>query len=99
MKIINKNVYKIMFGLEFIAPNEVKELDDKIAKELIKHPNVEEYIGVEDVKNLEGENEKLKKELELEKAKNRANELGISYAKNIGLAALLKKIEKFENAE
>lgn len=99
MKIINKNVYKVMFGLDFIAPNEVKDVDDKIAKDLLKHPKIEKFVGEEDVKKLEGENEKLKKQLELEQAKNKANELGISYAKNIGLEALLKKIEKFENAE
>jgi len=99
MKIINKNKYRVMYGLEFINPDEVKEVDNKIAKDLLKHPNIEEYVGVEDVKNLEGENEKLKKQLALEQAKNKANELGISYAKNIGLEALLKKIEKFENAE
>lgn len=99
MKIINKNLYKVMYGLEFINPNEVKDLDDKTAKELLKHPNIEEYVAVEDVKNLEDENAELKKELQLAKAKEKANALGISYAKNIGLEKLLKKIADFENAE
>lgn len=100
MKIINKNLYRIMFGMEFIGSNEVKEVDDKTAKMLLKHPNVEEFVAVEDVKNLEDENAALKKELELAKAKAKATELGITYAKNIGLEKLLARIAEFEkNAE
>lgn len=92
MKIINKNQYSIMYGLEFIKPNEIVELDNKIAKELIKHPNVEEYAGIEDVKQLEDENAELKKKLALADAKAKADKLGITYAKNIGLEKLLEKI-------
>lgn len=100
MKIINKNIYKILFekdGLQFLNPNEVKDLDEKTAEKLLKHPNVEEFVAVEDVKNLEDENAALKKELELEKAKAKADKLGIKYQKNIGLAKLLEKIAAVEN--
>ena len=85
--------------MEFINPNEVKDLDEKTAKDLLKHPNVEEYVAVEDVKTLEGENAALKKELELEKAKEKATELGIKFQKNIGLAKLLEKIAAVENGK
>lgn len=96
MKIINKNTYKIMYGLNFLNPNEVTELDDKTAKMLLNHPNVEEFVAVEDARKLEDENAELKKQLELEQAKNKANELGITYNKNIGLEKLLAKIDEFE---
>lgn len=97
MKIINKNSYKVMYGLDFINPDEIKELDEKTAKMLLTHPNIEEFVAVEDAKKLEDENAELKKQLELEQAKNKANELGISYAKNIGLEKLLAKIADFES--
>ena len=64
MKIINKNVYKIMFGLEFLNAGEVKEFEDKkVIDMLLSQPNVEEYVAIEDAKNLEEENRKLKEEL------------------------------------
>ena len=96
MKIINKNLYKVMYGLEFIAPDEVKDVDNKTAKLLLTHPNIEEYVAVEDVKNLEDENAALKKELELAKAKEKANELGIQFNPKIGLDKLLARIAEFE---
>lgn len=96
MKIINKNEYNIMFGMEFIKPNEVKVVEDKIAKQLLNHPNIEEYVGFEEVKQLEDENAELKKKLALTEAKNKADKLGIKYNKNIGLDKLLVKIAEFE---
>lgn len=63
MKIINKNEYRIMYGLDFIGAGEVKELDDKTAKHLLNQPNVEEYVDKEDLKKIEEENKKLKAEL------------------------------------
>lgn len=97
MKIINKNLYKVMYGLDFINPNEVKEIEDKkILENLLSQPNVEEFVAVEDAKKLEDENDKLKKELELEKAKSKALEMGIKFNPNIGLEKLLKKIEEAE---
>jgi len=97
MKIINKNLYKVMYGLEFIQPDEVKEINDKkLIALLLNQPNVEEFVAVEDAKKLENDNDKLKKELELEKAKNKALALGIKFQPNIGLEKLLKKIEEAE---
>lgn len=63
MKIINKNTYSIMFGMEFIKAGEVKDLDEKLAKELLKQPNVEEFVDKDDLKAIEEENKKLKEEL------------------------------------
>lgn len=101
----NNNDFNIMYGLEFIKANEVKEINDKKNIELLlKQPGVEEYIDKKEAKALKEENEKLKAQLEekeelsdLDKAKQKADELGIEYAKNIGLKSLLKKIEDFEN--
>ena len=67
MKIINKNEFKIMYGMDFLNPNEPTELKDKIAKKLLEHPNVEEFVAVEDVKKIEEENKKLKEELAKQK--------------------------------
>lgn len=64
MQIINKNDYKIMYDLEFLGIGEVKEVDDKTAKELLKHPNVEIYVDPKKAKEIEEENKKLKEELE-----------------------------------
>lgn len=100
MKIINKNLYKVMYGLEFINPNEVKEINDKkLIALLLNQPNVEEFIAVEDAKKLENENAELKKKLELAEAKQKADESGISYAQNIGLEKLLARIEEAEKKE
>ena len=71
MKIVNKNVYKIMFGKEFIMPNEVKEVvDEKILKILLNQPNVEKYVDIEELKEVEEENKKLKEQLAKEKSKS-----------------------------
>lgn len=71
MKIINKNVYKIMFGKEFIMPNEVKDVEDeKMLKILLNQPNVEEYVDIEELKVVEEENKKLKEQLAKEKSKS-----------------------------
>ena len=63
MKLINKNSYNIMFGMDFLKAGEVKDIDDKTAKLLLNQPNVEEYIAVEDAKKLEEEVKALKAEL------------------------------------
>lgn len=108
MLLKNTNNYNIMYGLEFIKADEVKEFDDKEDKKIIdlllNQPGIEEYIDKKQAKALEAENAKLKAQLEekeelsdLDKAKQKADELGIVYAKNIGLKSLLKKIEDFEN--
>ena len=63
MKIINKNTYSIMFGMDFIKADEVLDLDDKTAKMLLNQPGVEEYVSKEQVDTLEAENKKLKEQL------------------------------------
>ena len=65
MKIKNNNLYKIMYGVEFIGAQEVKEIEDKKTIELLlSQPNVEEYVDKEDLKKVEEENKKLKEELQ-----------------------------------
>ena len=63
MQIKNNNTYSIMFGTDFIKAGEILDVDDKIAKLLLAHPNVEEYVSKEQVEDLEAENKKLKEQL------------------------------------
>ena len=93
MKIQNNNKYSVMYGMEFIKAGEVKEVDNKIAKLLLNHPNIVEYVSKEQVADLELENENLKKELALANLKAEADALGIQYKPNIGLETLRKKVE------
>ena len=73
MKIKNNNTYSIMFGMDFIKAGEVLDLDEKTAKALLNHPNVEEYVSKEQVEDLEAENKKLKEQLaKVEKPKAKA---------------------------
>lgn len=100
MKIINKNNYKLMYGIEFIEPQEVKDIkDEKILNLLLNHTGVEKYIDKEEAKKLEEENEQLKEKLKaskLENARNRAKELGIEFDENTTLAKLQIAIKKAE---
>ena len=65
MKIINNNVYKIMFNDKFINPGEVIEMvDQKLLKILLNQPGIEEYADISKLNEIEKENEKLKAELE-----------------------------------
>ena len=91
MQIKNNNTYSIMYGLEFIKAGEVKEIADDIAKKLLNHPNVEEYVTKKQVKVLEDENAQLKEQL-LDSLKAEADALGIKYQKNIGIEKLKAKI-------
>ena len=94
MKLQNNNTYSIMYGMEFIKPGEVVDVeDDKTAKMLLNQPNVVEFVSKEQVTSLEQENEKLKKELELANLKAQADALGIKYSPNIGAAKLKAKID------
>ena len=64
MKIINKNVYNVMFNMDFIKAGEIKEIEDsKIIKLLLNQPGIEEYVDIEELKELEEENKKLKEQL------------------------------------
>lgn len=65
MKIVNNNVYKVMFNNKFINPGEVIEMvDQKLLKILLSQPGIEEYADINKLKEIEKENEKLKSELE-----------------------------------
>lgn len=75
MKIINKNVYKIMFDKEFILPNEVKNVEDKkLLNILLAQPNVEKYVDIEELKEVEKENKKLKEQLANKTNKSKTKE-------------------------
>lgn len=75
MKIINKNLYNIMYGMEFINAGEVKEINDKNAiKLLLAQPNVEEYADIKEMKDIEAENKKLKEELAKAQQKTKTKE-------------------------
>lgn len=76
MQIINKNNYKLMYNLEFLGAGEIKEVDDKIAKELLKHPNVEIYVDPKKAKEIEEENKKLKEELAKTKKETKETKKG-----------------------
>lgn len=88
-----------------IRPNEVKEVSKEIAESWLKTGKVVEYVEPADVKSLEKEIEQLKAEnnklkgtceLDREALKKEADELGITYAKNIGAEKLLAKINDFK---
>ena len=73
MKIINKNVFRIMYNEEFINAGEVKEVvDQKLLKILLNQPNVEEYVDIDELKKVEEENKKLKEELAAKESKQKA---------------------------
>ena len=73
MKIINKNIFRIMYNEEFINAGEVKEVvDQKLLKILLNQPNVEEYVDIDELKKVEEENKKLKEELAAKESKQKA---------------------------
>ena len=90
-----------------INAGEIKEIDNKIAKIWLKTGEVVEFVAPEDMKakeealtkeieKLKAENAQLKgndkKDLDLDALKAEADELGITYARNIGAEKLLAKI-------
>lgn len=95
MKLENKSSRSYIAYDVVIKAGEILEITDKkVAEILLKQPDVCEYADVETQKKLEEENEKLKAQIALTEAKAKADELGVEYPKNIGLAKLLEKIEK-----
>lgn len=104
MKLENKSKNRIAYNdkkgiLRFINIGEVAEVEDDIAKLILKFDGVREYAEPKDVKKLEEENAKLKEQLEnkektLDELKAEADELGIKYAKNISAKTLKKKIDE-----
>lgn len=97
MKLENKSTKSyIAFDVVLKAGEVLEVTDKKTAEILLKQPNVCEYADVETQRKLEEENEKLKEKIALQEAKEKADSLGIQYAKNIGLAKLLEKIAEAE---
>ena len=106
MKIENKSKNRIAYHdknkvLQIIGIGEIAEVDDEIAKLILRFDGVREYAEPKDVKRLEEENAKLKAQLEnktksLDELKAEADALGIKYAKNIGAKKLQQKIDEFK---
>lgn len=106
MKLENKSKNRIAYNdkngvLRFINIGEIAEVDDDIAKLILKFDGVREYAEPKDVKRLEEENAKLKAQLEnktksLEELKAEADALGIKYAKNISAKTLQKRIDEYK---
>lgn len=98
MKLENKAPRNyIAYGVVLKA-NSIMDVEDKKAVEiLLKQEGVVEYADIQEQKALLDENEKLKKELELAKAKEEATALGIKFSPQIGLEKLLERIEKAKN--
>lgn len=101
MKVLNKSkrmyVHSVLNErkqpvLLMLKPGEHKDVPDEIAKQWIRTGEVIKYADPEDVEELKAEIERLKKEKSLDELKKEADELGITYAKNIGAAKLAQKI-------
>ena len=67
MKLINKTQNTLQHGEHFLRVNTVADIPEDVAKIWLKINGVEEYAEPADLKKLEKENEKLKKELEAAK--------------------------------
>lgn len=85
-----------------LNPGEHKEIPDEVAKQWLKTGEVIKYADPNEVEKLKAELEALKaekKEKSLDELKAEADELGISYAKNIGKAKLQEKIDEFKKGK
>ena len=104
MKLINKSKNRIAYHdsakvLRFINIEEVADVNEDLAKILLKIDGVKEYAEPKDLKKLEEENAKLKAQLKtktLDELKAEANALGIKFAKNIGMKKLQQKIDDYK---
>lgn len=89
--------------LLILNPGEHKEIPDEVAKQWLKTGEVIKYADPNEVEKLKAELEALKAEKKEEKSldelKAEADELGISYAKNIGKAKLQEKIDEFKKGK
>ena len=95
MKLENKAPRNYIAYDVVLKAHSVMDVEDKKAVEiLLKQEGVVEYADIQEQKALIDENEQLKKELELAKAKEEATALGIKFNPNIGLEKLLAKIEE-----
>ena len=98
MKLENKAPRNYIAYDVVLKAHSVMDVEDKKAIEiLLKQEGVVEYADIQEQKALIDENEKLKKELELAKAKEEATALGIKFNPQIGLEKLLKRIEEAKN--
>lgn len=98
MKLENKAPRNYIAYDVVLKAHSVMDVEDKKAVEiLLKQEGVVEYADIQEQKALIDENEQLKKELELAKAKEEATALGIKFNPNIGLEKLLERIEEAKN--
>ena len=98
MKLENKAPRNYIAYDVVLKAHSVMDVEDKKAVEiLLKQEGVVEYADIQEQKALIDENEQLKKELELAKAKEEATALGIKFNPNIGLEKLLGRIEEAKN--
>ena len=92
---------KCKLQMIILQPNSALDVPKEVAESWLKVPGIEQYVEPKKAKELEDENAKLKAELtklksdanELEQLKAKADELGIKYQKNIGIAKLKEKID------
>ena len=95
MKLENKAPRNYIAYDVVLKAHSVMDVEDKKAVEiLLKQEGVVEYADIQEQKALIDENEQLKKELELAKAKEEATALGIKFNPTIGLEKLLERIEE-----
>ena len=95
MKLENKAPRNYIAYDVVLKAHSVMDVEDKKAVEiLLKQEGVVEYADIQEQKALIDENEQLKKELELAKAKEEATALGIKFNPQIGLEKLLERIEE-----
>ena len=98
MKLENKAPRNYIAYDVVLKAHSVMDVEDKKAVEiLLKQEGVVEYADIQEQKALIDENEQLKKELELAKAKEEATALGIKFNPKIGLEKLLERIEEAKN--
>lgn len=97
MKLENKSSRDYIAFDVILKANSTQEVtNEKAIKILLKQKGVSEFADLKKQKDLEKENEKLKEQVALAQAKEKATELGIKFNPKIGLAKLLEKIEEHE---
>ena len=101
--VLNERKQAVMIILE---PGQNLEVPDEVAEQWLKSGEVIKYADPDEVEQLKAELEALKeakkgdntkKEPSLDDLKKEADELGITYARNIGYAKLAQKIKDAKN--
>ena len=85
-----------------LNPGEHKEIPDDVAEQWLKTGEVIKYADPQEVVKLREELASLKAEKQeksLDELKKEADELGITYAKNIGIAKLQEKINQAKESK